>query len=192
MPIMTGRHRSGHHLKYANIVATIALFFSLSGGALAATHYLITSTKQISPNVLNALKGRHGPEGPQGPTGPNGAPGTAGRVGPQGPTGAPGSASAFAHINVDGSVDATHSKNVVSTNVVQVGVSGYCFFGLNPAPANVVATADAADPQSDDKEIVTGLGTGGAYAGCPVGTQAYVLTRVKGSNAKSAFFVTFN
>jgi hypothetical protein len=198
MSIMTGHHRSGRHLKHANILASIALFFSLSGGAFAATHYLITSTKQISPNVLNALKGRQGPEGPQGPqgptgpTGPNGAPGIAGRVGPQGPTGAPGSASAFAHINVDGSVDATHSKNVVSTNVKQVGVSGYCFFGLNPTPGNVVATADTANPQSDDKEIVTGLGTGGVYAGCPVGTQAYVLTRVKGIGAKSAFFVTFN
>ena len=148
--------------------------------------------RQWLPQLVEGRHAPEGPQGPQGPTGSNGVSGTAGRVGPQGPTGAPGSASAFAHINVDGSVDATHSKNVVSTNVVQVGVSGYCFFGLNSAPANVVATADAANPQSDDKEIVTGLGTGAAYAGCPVGTQAYVLTRVNGSSAKSAFFVTFN
>jgi hypothetical protein len=94
--------------KYANIVGTIALLFSLSGGALAATRYLVNSTKQISPNVLKALKGTRGPQGPQGPTGTSGPPGTPGRVGPTGPAGAPGSALAFAHINADGSVDATH------------------------------------------------------------------------------------
>jgi hypothetical protein len=67
---------------------------------------------------------------------------------------------------------------------VQVGFSGYCFFGLSPAPANVVATADSGNPESNDKEIVSGLGTGGAFAGCPVGTQAFVLTRVAGGNTK--------
>jgi hypothetical protein len=67
--------------KYANIVGTIALLFSLSGGALAATRYLVNSTKQISPNVLKALKGTRGPQGPQGPTGTSGSPGTPGASG---------------------------------------------------------------------------------------------------------------
>ena len=192
MPIMNGRHRGGLRLKYANIVATIALLLSLSGTAVAASHYLITSTKQISPSVLKALKGARGRQGPQGLTGASGMPGTAGRAGAPGPAGAPGSASAFAHINADGSVDATHSKNVVSTNVVQVGSSGYCFFGLSQAPGNVVATPDSGNPTSNDKEVVSGLGTGGAFAGCPAGTQAFVLTRVAGGNTKSAFFVMFN
>jgi cytoskeletal protein RodZ len=43
------------HLNYANIVATLALLFAMSGGALAAKHYLINSTKQISPKALQAL-----------------------------------------------------------------------------------------------------------------------------------------
>ena len=81
MPATTDRRQRGHHLKYAPIVATIALMFSLSGGAPAATHYLITSTKQISPNVLKRLKGARGSRGPQGLTGPNGNPGSPGRVG---------------------------------------------------------------------------------------------------------------
>jgi hypothetical protein len=32
------------HLSYANVVATMALVFAMSGSALAAKHYLITST----------------------------------------------------------------------------------------------------------------------------------------------------
>ena len=44
------------HLSYANIAATLALVFAMSGGALAATHYLINSTRQINPKVLNALR----------------------------------------------------------------------------------------------------------------------------------------
>ncbi len=55
------------HLSYANVVATLALFFASSGGALAASHYLINSTKQINPKVLKKLKGSAGKPGPAGP-----------------------------------------------------------------------------------------------------------------------------
>jgi hypothetical protein len=74
-------------LSYTNVVATLALFFALSSGALAAGHYLITSTKQISPKVLKQLKGAAGPGGAQGAQGPAGP---AGSAGPQGPTGGAG------------------------------------------------------------------------------------------------------
>lgn len=47
---------------YANVVATMALVFAMSGGALAASHYLINSTRQINPRVLKSLRGRRGPE----------------------------------------------------------------------------------------------------------------------------------
>jgi hypothetical protein len=66
------------------IVASIALFFSLAGSAIAATHYLITSTEQIKPSVLKELRGKTGPRGPQGEpgvqgtAGANGSPGAAG------------------------------------------------------------------------------------------------------------------
>jgi hypothetical protein len=42
-------------LSYANVAATMALVFSMSGGALAAKHYLLSSTKQISPKVLKSF-----------------------------------------------------------------------------------------------------------------------------------------
>jgi hypothetical protein len=69
------------------IIASLALFFALGGTAVAASHYLITSTSQIKPTVLSKLKGKPGPQGPAGPAGPQGAGGSQGAVGPQGPAG---------------------------------------------------------------------------------------------------------
>jgi hypothetical protein len=74
------------HATYANVIATLALFLALSGGAAyAASHFLITKTSQIKPSVLAQLKGK------AGPAGANGAPGAAGPAGPAGPTGPAGS-----------------------------------------------------------------------------------------------------
>jgi hypothetical protein len=86
----------------STVIATLALVFAMTGGAYAAKHYLITSTKQISPKVLKALKGANGangtaglagPAGPGGPQGPAGATGPAG-AGATGPAGAAGAAGA--------------------------------------------------------------------------------------------------
>ena len=66
------------------VIAVLALFFALGGSAVAAGHYLITSTGQIKPSVLRALRGHRGPAGPAGPQGPSGP------AGPGGATGAPG------------------------------------------------------------------------------------------------------
>jgi hypothetical protein len=83
------------HLNYANVVATFALVFAMSGGALAAKHYLINSTKQINPKILKALKGNAGKPGPagtpgaagkEGPAGKEGAKGNQGLEGPRGPS----------------------------------------------------------------------------------------------------------
>ena len=53
-------------LSYANVTATLALVFAMSGGAMAANHYLITSTKQINPKVLKKLTGKTGKTGATG------------------------------------------------------------------------------------------------------------------------------
>jgi hypothetical protein len=83
-------------ITYANVVATLALVFAMSGGALAANHYLINSTKQINPKVLKKLKGATGKTGKtgapgisiQGPTGPTGPKGDKGNPGANGAKGA--------------------------------------------------------------------------------------------------------
>jgi hypothetical protein len=81
------------HLNYANVVATFALLFAMSGGALAASHYLINSTSQINPKVIKKLKtdtGGPGSSGPNGSNGANGANGLQGKDGVQGPAGPEG------------------------------------------------------------------------------------------------------
>jgi hypothetical protein len=66
--------------------------FALSGTALAANHYVITSSKQIKPGAISAsrlskaarksLRGHSGPAGPAGTTGTTGSTGATGPVGP--------------------------------------------------------------------------------------------------------------
>ena len=68
------------HVNYANVAATLALFFAMTGGALAAKHYLINPTKQINPKVLKKLRGR---VGRTGATGREGLPGKEGPAGPR-------------------------------------------------------------------------------------------------------------
>jgi hypothetical protein len=79
------------HLTYANVAATLALLFAMSGGALAASHYLINSTRQINPKVLRRLKGKRGPAGIPGISiqGPSGVSikGQRGEPGHEGPAG---------------------------------------------------------------------------------------------------------
>jgi len=77
-------------MTYANVVMTFGLLFAMTGGAYAARHYLITSTKQIKPSVLKQLRGRTGPAGPLGPRGSSGAQGPTGPKGENGLPGAPG------------------------------------------------------------------------------------------------------
>ncbi len=76
-------------ITYVNVVATLVLVFVMTGGALAAKKYLITSTKQISPSVLKSLQGKAGPAGANGAQGAAGV-GTAGAQGPAGPAGPAG------------------------------------------------------------------------------------------------------
>jgi hypothetical protein len=77
-------------LSYANVTATLALVFAMSGGALAANSYLINSTKQINPKVLKKLTGKSGKKGATGTTGATGPQGPAGKEGPKGEAGSPG------------------------------------------------------------------------------------------------------
>jgi hypothetical protein len=93
IPRPRSRLRSlSRRLNYANVAATLALFFAMTGGALAAKHYLINSTKQINPKVLKKLKGRTGRTGATGKEGPAGKEGPFGPPGKEGPAGKRGAA----------------------------------------------------------------------------------------------------
>lgn len=77
-------------MTYANVAVTLALLFAMSGGAYAASRYVVTSTKQIKPSVLKQLQGKAGANGAQGPSGPAGPQGPAGAQGPAGSNGTNG------------------------------------------------------------------------------------------------------
>jgi hypothetical protein len=94
---------------YANVAMTLALVFAMSGGAYAASKYLITSTKQISPKVLKSLQGK------AGSAGANGAQGPAGPTGPQGPAGAKGENGTSGTSGANG-VSVTSSAEAAGTN----------------------------------------------------------------------------
>jgi len=110
---------------YANVAATMALVFSMSGGALAASHYLINSTKQINPKVLKKLVGKSGASGAAGKEGPQGKEGAKGERGPQGEKGLPGE---------KGESGASHAWSAetgegVGTATVHVPEGRYVVFG---------------------------------------------------------------
>lgn len=81
-----------HRPRLGTVVALLALFIALGGTAVAANHYLITSTSQIKPSVLKTLKGAQGAPGASGKTGPSGPPGSSGSPGTGGSAGATGPA----------------------------------------------------------------------------------------------------
>jgi hypothetical protein len=93
-------------LTYANVIATLALFLALGGGAWAATTLPKNSvgSAQLRNGVITGEKVRDGsliasdfaegelPAGPRGATGPQGLPGTPGTAGTPGEAGEAGEA----------------------------------------------------------------------------------------------------
>ncbi|HXN39071.1 MAG TPA: hypothetical protein VN892_13610 [Solirubrobacteraceae bacterium] len=70
-----------------NVVAWLALFVAMGGTSLAASHYIVTSTKQIKPSVLKQLRGARGATGAKGAAGVVGVQGPQGKEGPTGKEG---------------------------------------------------------------------------------------------------------
>jgi hypothetical protein len=104
--------RLRNSLTFANVIAVIALFVALGGGAYAATRLPASSvgTKQlkkeaVTPGKLSATAKAAitGATGAKGATGPQGDSGPAGQVGPQGPTGPAGSAATSGPVPIDAS-----------------------------------------------------------------------------------------
>jgi hypothetical protein len=202
--------KSKRSLNYANVTATLALVFSMSGGALAANHYLISSTKQISPKVLSKLKGNAGPGGSAGPvgatgvtgaTGATGAQGQAGKEGPQGKegnAGPAGSAVAFAHVTAKSApttlLDAANSKNVSAVSEFSTGE--FCISTTVPI-RNITGMVDfenaveGPDIVNADLELVP---LAVALKDCPASTTALAFVEsISGKKDVAAdFWITFN
>lgn len=176
-------------ITYANVVATLALVFSMAGGAMAAKHYLINSTKQINPKVIRALKGKAGPQGPlgkEGPAGKEGLPGKEGKEGPvgkEGKEGAPGSALAYAHVESNGTIDAANtSSNITNANISHTAGGNYEFSKLPFTVHSISVTLGFGVAVNDD---IYGAVLGSHDAGVAAYTSGAAETNVN-------FYVVFN
>jgi hypothetical protein len=187
-------------ITYANVVATLALVFAMSGGALAANHYLISSTKQLSPKVFKALKGKTGAtgkSGASGATGATGATGAAGATGPQGLAGAKGdpgtpgangTARAFGVMASTGSMVAAKTKNLTAS---KIGTGVYCLTpsaasGVNAETVQPIVQTDFDDAPGSDQIAMTVNADTQDFAECPAGwvfvTDFYSGTEWKRGN----------
>jgi hypothetical protein len=181
-------------LSYANVVATLALVFAMSGGALAANHYLINSTKQINPKVRKALTGKTGKTGATGPAGPAGPTGATGGTGAAGSPGTPGSAVAFAHIlgksSPSSPLDASNSKDV--TGVTQPFPGGYCI--ATSVPIKNVAGSGDFNSGGSTITVSANFSLVPSTIGitCPAGTTVLAETSSAGSTASEDFWISFN
>jgi len=132
------------HLTYANVVATLALVFAMTGGALAAKHYLINSTSQINPKVLKKLHGAKGRTGATGARGAQGLPGASGGPGAEGKQGPLGPSNAYTALNTS-FVETKFPENVTLASV-NVPAGSYVVTGkvlaINETTARQLASCE--------------------------------------------------
>jgi hypothetical protein len=145
------------------VVSLIALVFSMSGGALAAKRYLITSTDQIAPKVLARLRtttyvrGEAGPAGATGTAGATGLPGAAGATGPAGGEGARGLTGGLGDEGPRGAVGPEGKEGAQG----QTGKEG---------PAGAPAVGGTVEAESTSEVLGYGGGTADVEVACPEGT----------------------
>ena len=207
---MTARLRA--RFTYANVMATVAVFIALGGGAYAAVKLpansvgskqlkksAVTSAK-IAKNAVVSSKVKDGsllatdfaagqlPAGAQGPKGDTGA---AGAAGAKGDTGAAGSALAFARVAGDGTLDAANSKAVTVASHPGIGV--YCL--VAPADSkNIVASVDPGSGTALPGDTVyPSLAAAIVASFCAPPATAVVFVEDPSNSAKNAgFYVSIN
>ncbi|HUA10684.1 MAG TPA: hypothetical protein VMA83_01600 [Solirubrobacteraceae bacterium] len=112
----------------------------MSGAAVAAQHYLIRSTNQISPSVLKKLRGRTGAAGKQGATG---------REGPAGP---PGPGAVLFSVDLPASTSPTFTK-VGSYD--GIALEAECAQNETTHAARLIMTYTSPNPMSFSQSYVT-------------------------------------
>lgn len=176
------------HVKHpATLIAVLALFFALAGGAVAGAvisgsqlRNHSVAEKKLTKRAIKALRGHRGARGPAGPQGATGS---------QGPA---GTALAYVHITPAGTFDAAGSSGVAATNFTHNGAGKYCFHDLTFTPHNVVATIDAAGAApipGSSAHVAVGADTASF---CAAGTEAAVITSSSTALSDYGVYIVFN
>jgi Collagen triple helix repeat (20 copies) len=176
------------HLTYANVVASLALFLALGGGAYAVTKLpknSVTSAQVKNGSLLakdfkkgqlkRGAAGTAGPQGQRGLAGPAGAAGSAGAAGKDGTDGLPGadgSAKAYAGITSQGDVLAG-SKGITAANVTVHAFGEYCISGLSFTPRVAIVQPDVLSNDLHDDMVAEVQTPSDATGGCG-NAQVYV------------------
>src|SRR5215218_2099685 len=135
-------------LNYANVVATIALFASLGGGAYAALKLPRNSvgSSQIRPNAVRSSDVKDGvllakdfragqlPAGAPGAPGPKGDQGPPGQNGTSGHDGLDGAARWYGHMSKNGTI--AGGKNIGTVDHV-AGTGLYCIHLVGASGPNI-------------------------------------------------------
>ena len=199
------------HVTYANVMATIAVFIALGGGAFAASS-LIGSDGKVracvdkSGDVRIVKKGKKCARGETsvawhqtGKTGKTGKTGPQGVAGRSGADGADGSALGFASVLSNGTLDTAKSKGVVGISATcgltcptppSPATGGGICFDLAFTPKNAVATVESGGAGGVTTAFVTLTPVVGDAAGpgaCPVGfgdarVNTFVVTGAQAGN----------
>jgi hypothetical protein len=139
----------------ALVVASAALVMSTIGTSVAATHYVISSPRQIKPGSIRlAALSKGTRQALRGARGPAGAPGAPGATGAAGATGLPAT-KLWAQIAADGTVNAS-SPGVTA----RIGVSAGTYavnFGQDITHCATMATQGGIPAYASSGSVVGGL-----------------------------------
>ena len=168
----------------ATILAAVALFVALGGGAAMASGLVSGSqiknhsiaAKKLTKSAIKSLHGQRGPQGLPGATGATGPQGATGATGPQGATGATGATgpqgpAGPSNILTWNTTVATTGASFAAANTVTLAtvgpftLTGYCYLssGQTLAETDITTSQDGASLQdpagnnpSGDFNIATG------------------------------------
>jgi hypothetical protein len=107
-----------------------------------------------------------------------------------------GSVLGYAHVNLDGTVDLSHSKNIAGPNVTEPKPGFFCFKNLSFTPHSATANVDwLTTHNGTTDEVGVTVGKTGAASACGASSgarMAVVITANGSAGEQRGFYVSVN